>query len=109
VINVEHLAGYARRMIVDQPFWATTHVHKHDHWTILESGTVEVEYEITAVRSFKATFEAPAAILISAGKQHTIRSLTGNVRWLCIHTFPMGSDEAETLGITMDNALIAEE
>lgn len=100
-IKVEHLAGYARRMICPVPFVAETHVHKTDHWTILERGSVLVWNGL-----YEQRFTAPAAIFIRAGRAHRIDALTPDVSWLCLHTFPLGSEEAEVLGVTMDQVLV---
>jgi mannose-6-phosphate isomerase-like protein (cupin superfamily) len=55
------------------------HAHKHDHLSILASGSVEL-----AVDGVKSIVHAPACLTIAAGKHHGIKSIT-DVVWYCIH------------------------
>ena len=55
------------------------HAHKHDHLSILASGSVEI-----VVDGVKSVVEAPACLAIAAGKHHGIKSLT-DVVWYCVH------------------------
>jgi len=96
-IKIEHFAGYARRMSCDVPFVATTHKHNHGHWSILESGSV----------IFNGVFYcAPAVIWTDPSEVHEIKALSGDVKWLCVHVFPMDSEEAKAIGVTMDEVLV---
>ena len=96
-IKIEHLVGYARRMSADFELVSTTHVHKTGHWTIVEQGDVVVD---------GVAYSAPAAIWIGPGQIHTIRSASPDLRWLCVHLFPMGSEAAEAIGVNMDEVLV---
>jgi mannose-6-phosphate isomerase-like protein (cupin superfamily) len=55
------------------------HSHKHDHFSILAQGSVEL-----MVDGVKTIIHAPACLTIEAGKHHGIKSLT-EVVWYCIH------------------------
>jgi mannose-6-phosphate isomerase-like protein (cupin superfamily) len=55
------------------------HAHKHDHLSILASGSVEM-----VVDGVKSVVKAPACLTIAAGKHHGVKSLT-DVVWYCVH------------------------
>lgn len=55
------------------------HAHKHDHFSILAQGSVEL-----MVDGVKSIITAPACLTIEAGKHHGVKSLT-DVVWYCIH------------------------
>jgi len=98
-IDVEHLCGYARRMSADIPFVATTHSHKSGHWAIIEEGIALVN---------GLPYSAPSAVWIEPGEVHSIKSISKNVKWLCVHVFPIDSEEGKAIGVTMDEALVGD-
>lgn len=55
------------------------HSHKHDHFSILAQGSVEL-----MVDGVRSVVHAPACLTIEAGKHHGVKSLT-DVVWYCIH------------------------
>ena len=55
------------------------HAHKHDHLSILASGSVEL-----LVDGVRSVVHGPACLTIAAGKHHGVKSLT-DVVWYCIH------------------------
>ena len=74
------------------------HVHKHDHLSILASGSVEM-----VVDNVKSTIHAPACLTIAAGKHHGIKSIT-DVVWYCIHaTDCTDENEVDEVLIEPDN------
>ena len=74
------------------------HVHKHDHLSILASGSVEM-----VVDNVKSTIHAPACLTIAAGKHHGIKSIT-DVVWYCIHaTDCTDENEVDEVLIKPDN------
>jgi len=70
---------YAKETRIPAGFVLVQHVHKHDHLSILASGSVEM-----AVDGVKSTIHAPACLTIAAGKHHGIKSIT-DVVWYCVH------------------------
>ena len=74
------------------------HVHKHDHLSILASGSVEM-----AVDGVKSIIHAPACLTIAAGKHHGIKSIT-DVVWYCVHaTDCTNENEVDEVLIEPDN------
>jgi len=55
------------------------HAHKHDHLSILASGTVEV-----IVDDSRKIIEGPACLTIQAHKHHGVKAMT-DVVWFCVH------------------------
>ena len=70
---------YAKETRIPAGFVLVQHVHKHDHLSILASGSVEM-----AVDGVKSIIHAPACLTIAAGKHHGIKSIT-DVVWYCVH------------------------
>lgn len=70
---------YAKETRIPAGFILVQHVHKHDHLSILASGSVEM-----VVDDVKSVVHAPACLTIAAGKHHGIKSLT-DVVWYCVH------------------------
>ena len=70
---------YAKETKIPAGFILVQHVHKHDHLSILASGSVEM-----VVDDVKSVVHAPACLTIAAGKHHGIKSLT-DVVWYCVH------------------------
>jgi mannose-6-phosphate isomerase-like protein (cupin superfamily) len=70
---------YAKETRIPAGYVLVQHAHKHDHLSILASGSVEM-----AVDGVKSIVEAPACLAIAAGKHHGIKSLT-DVVWYCVH------------------------
>lgn len=101
--RIQHLAGYCRRMELDRGNVALTHKHKTDHYSILEAGSVLLRTD-----GVSTVYYAPAVITIKAGVNHSIEALNDNVVWLCVHVYPLGTDEAATLADEMDRVMIKE-
>jgi mannose-6-phosphate isomerase-like protein (cupin superfamily) len=70
---------YAKETRIPAGYVLVQHAHKHDHLSILASGSVEM-----VVDGVKSVVEAPACLTIAAGKHHGIKSLT-DVVWYCVH------------------------
>jgi mannose-6-phosphate isomerase-like protein (cupin superfamily) len=80
MINHHFSAGvYAKETRIPEGYVLVQHAHKHDHLSILASGSVEL-----LVDGIRSIIEAPACLSIAAGKHHGIKSLT-DVVWYCIH------------------------
>ena len=70
---------YAKETRIPAGYVLVQHAHKHDHMSILASGSVEL-----AVDGVKSVVHAPACLTIPAGKHHGIKSIT-DVVWYCVH------------------------
>ena len=70
---------YAKETHIPAGYVLVQHAHKHDHLSILASGSVEL-----GVDGGKSVIDAPACLTIAAGKHHGVKSLT-DVVWYCIH------------------------
>ena len=70
---------YAKETRIPAGYVLVQHAHKHDHLSILASGSVEL-----AVDGVKSIVHAPACLTIAAGKHHGIKSIT-DVVWYCVH------------------------
>jgi quercetin dioxygenase-like cupin family protein len=70
---------YAKETRIPAGYVLVQHAHKHDHLSILASGSVEL-----LVDGVKSVVNAPACLTIAAGKHHGVKSLT-DVVWYCIH------------------------
>jgi mannose-6-phosphate isomerase-like protein (cupin superfamily) len=70
---------YAKETRIPAGYVLVQHAHKHDHLSILASGSVEM-----VVDGVKSIVEAPACLTIAAGKHHGVKSLT-DVVWYCVH------------------------
>lgn len=70
---------YAKETRIPAGYILVQHAHKHDHLSILASGSVEM-----VVDGVKSVVHAPACINIAASKQHGVKSLT-DVVWYCVH------------------------
>jgi quercetin dioxygenase-like cupin family protein len=70
---------YAKETHIPTGYVLVQHAHKHDHLSILASGSVEL-----LVDGVKSVVNAPACLTIAAGKHHGVKSLT-DVVWYCIH------------------------
>ena len=89
---------YAKETRIPAGFVLVQHVHKHDHLSILASGSVEM-----AVEGVKSIIHAPACLTIAAGKHHGIKSIT-DVVWYCIHaTDCTDENEVDEVLIEPDN------
>jgi len=55
------------------------HKHKHDHISLLTSGSVFVDVEGVVTK-----FVAPTFIIVRADKEHTITAAEDNTTWWCI-------------------------
>jgi len=80
MINHHFSSGvYAKETRIPAGYILVQHAHKHDHLSILASGSVEL-----AVNGKKSIVNAPACLTITAGKHHGIKSIT-DVVWYCVH------------------------
>lgn len=70
---------YAKETRIPAGYVLVQHAHKHDHLSILASGSVEM-----VVDGVKSIVSAPACLTIAAGKHHGIKSIT-DVVWYCVH------------------------
>ena len=70
---------YAKETHIPAGHVLVQHAHKHDHLSILASGSVEL-----LVDGVKSVVNAPACLTIAAGKHHGVKSLT-DVVWYCVH------------------------
>ena len=70
---------YAKETRIPAGYVLVQHAHKHDHLSILASGSVEM-----VVDGVKSIVEAPACLTIAAGKHHGVKSLTDVVLY-CVH------------------------
>jgi mannose-6-phosphate isomerase-like protein (cupin superfamily) len=70
---------YAKETRIPAGHILVQHAHKHDHLSILASGSVEM-----VVDGVKSVVHAPACLTIAAGKHHGVKSLT-DVVWYCVH------------------------
>ena len=70
---------YAKETRIPAGYVLVQHAHKHDHLSILASGSVEL-----VVDGIKSVVDAPACLTIAAGNHHGVKSLT-DVVWYCVH------------------------
>jgi quercetin dioxygenase-like cupin family protein len=70
---------YAKESRIPAGYVLVQHSHKHDHLSILASGSVEV-----VVDGKTSVINAPACFTIEANKHHGVKTLTDAV-WYCIH------------------------
>jgi mannose-6-phosphate isomerase-like protein (cupin superfamily) len=89
---------YAKETRIPAGYVLVQHAHKHDHLSILASGSVEL-----VVDGVKSVVEAPACLTIAAGKHHGVKSLT-DVVWYCVHaTDCTDEDEIDEMLIAPNN------
>jgi len=89
---------YAKETRIPAGYVLVQHAHKHDHMSILASGSVEL-----AVDGVKSVVHAPACLTIPAGKHHGIKSIT-DVVWYCVHaTDCTDEDEIDEMLIESGN------
>lgn len=89
---------YAKETRIPAGYVLVQHAHKHDHLSILASGSVEM-----AVDGVKSVVHAPACLTIAAGKHHGIKSIT-DVVWYCVHaTDCTDEDEIDEVLIEFGN------
>ena len=89
---------YAKETRIPAGYVLVQHAHKHDHLSILASGSVEL-----AVDGEKSVVHAPACLTIAAGKHHGIKSIT-DVVWYCVHaTDCTDEDEVDEVLIESGN------
>ncbi|WP_395350051.1 hypothetical protein [Variovorax sp. UC122_21] len=95
VADIHHHFGggvYAKETHVPAGMWLVQHKHKHDHLSILSSGTVEV-----FVEGQRTEMVGPACICIPGGVHHGIRAMTDAI-WFCVHaTDCKDEDEVDDL------------
>ena len=70
---------YAKESRIPAGHILVQHSHKHDHLSILASGSVEI-----VVDGKTSVIDAPACFTIEANKHHGVKTLTDAV-WYCIH------------------------
>ena len=93
---------YAKETRIPAGFVLVQHAHKHDHLSILASGSVEL-----VVDGVKSVVHAPDCLTIAAGKHHGIKSLT-DVVWYCVHaTDCTDENEVDETLIVSDNTVEA--
>ena len=93
---------YAKETRIPAGFVLVQHAHKHDHLSILASGSVEL-----VVDGVKSVVHAPSCLTIAAGKHHGIKSLT-DVVWYCVHaTDCVDENEVDETLIVLDNTVEA--
>ena len=93
---------YAKETRIPAGFVLVQHAHKHDHLSILASGSVEL-----VVDGVKSVVHAPSCLTIAAGKHHGIKSLT-DVVWYCVHaTDCVDENEVDETLIVSDNIVEA--
>ena len=93
---------YAKETRIPAGFVLVQHAHKHDHLSILASGSVEL-----VVDGVKSVVHAPSCLTITAGKHHGIKSLT-DVVWYCVHaTDCVDENEVDETLIVSDNTVEA--
>jgi mannose-6-phosphate isomerase-like protein (cupin superfamily) len=89
---------YAKETRIPAGYVLVQHAHKHDHLSILASGSVEL-----LVDGVRSVVEAPACLTIAAGKHHGVKSLT-DVVWYCVHaTDCTDEDEVDKVLIVPSN------
>lgn len=91
MIDLQHHFGggvYAKEHWIPSGQILIQHKHKHDHLSILASGTVEL-----MVDGVRSEVTGPACLTIKAGQHHGVKSLT-DVVWYCIHATDE-TDESE--------------
>ena len=89
---------YAKESRIPAGSILVQHKHKHDHLSILASGSVEL-----VVDGVKSVIHAPTCITIEANKHHGVKSLT-DVVWYCIHaTECTDTDEIDEVLIVTGN------
>jgi len=90
-LDIEHHFGggmYAKRTLIRAGITLAQHRHKHDHLSILASGSVVLEVE-----GAQRVLRAPAELTIEAHKHHLVRALTDSV-WYCIWPDEYDTDQA---------------
>ena len=92
---------YAKETRIPAGYVLVQHAHKHDHLSILASGSVEL-----AVDGVKSVVHAPACLTIAAGKHHGIKSIT-DVVWYCVHATDC-TDEDEIDEVLIESGNIEE-
>ena len=93
---------YTKETRIPAGFVLVQHAHKHDHLSILASGSVEL-----VVDGVKSVVHAPSCLTIAAGKHHGIKSLT-DVVWYCVHaTDCVDENEVDETLIVSDNTVEA--
>jgi quercetin dioxygenase-like cupin family protein len=92
---------YAKETRIPAGYVLVQHAHKHDHLSILASGSVEL-----AVDGIKSVVHAPACLTIAAGKHHGIKSIT-DVVWYCVHATDC-TDEDEIDEVLIESGNIEE-
>jgi quercetin dioxygenase-like cupin family protein len=89
---------YAKETRIPAGSILVQHKHKHDHLSVLASGSVEL-----VVDGIKSVIHAPACLTIEANKHHGVKSLT-DVVWYCIHaTECTDTDEIDEVLIVTGN------
>jgi len=92
---------YAKETRIPAGYVLVQHAHKHDHLSILASGSVEL-----SVDGEKSVVYAPACLTIAAGKHHGIKSIT-DVVWYCVHATDC-TDEDEIDEVLIESGNVEE-
>lgn len=78
---------YMRQMEAPAGYVIGSHKHKYEHYSVLCSGSVRVDYDEST-----EFHTAPAVMTVPANTEHCITALT-DITWLCIH----GTSEIDNL------------
>ena len=96
-LQVEHFfcgGMYSKRMIIPAGIEVGKHVHDFSHMSMLAKGRVLLDID-----GIVTEHEAPAYLMVEAGKQHIITAVEDSV-WFCTHitdeTDPEKIDESLT-------------
>jgi quercetin dioxygenase-like cupin family protein len=88
---------YIRQMSAPAGYVIGTHKHQYEHYSILGKGSVVLEKN-----GAKEVIHAPAVLIVEAGVEHKITSITA-FTWFCVHQ----TDEDD--GSKIDEVLIRRE
>jgi quercetin dioxygenase-like cupin family protein len=82
---------------------ALTHAHVYDHQTLLSVGILNV-----TVEGIATIYQAPAIIVIQAGKHHCLEAMQAGTVAYCIHALNGSEcvDEAESLVLGVPNTAL---
>ena len=88
-LDIEHYTGggmYAKLTHMRAGVVLAQHRHKHDHMSLLASGSVVLEID-----GVQRVLRAPACVIVEAHKHHLVRALTDSV-WFCLWPDEFSSD-----------------
>lgn len=90
----------------DVGYITKSHIHCHDHQTLLANGKIKVTIEGLEEPEI---YTAPSILFVKAGLVHAFESLEPNTVLYCIHAIKGGEtvDEAEPLVVGIENNALA--